>query len=321
MLLKFLQQIRQQVGQHPLRFLGGVAVGSALVWVYWPTFRILLSVWSHDAKYSHGYLVPAFSVALLWLRREHAPGVASFRPSAWGVLLLLAGLAVRAVGTYLYIPWFAEVSIVPCLAGFCVLVGGWPALRWTWPAVAFLLFMLPLPYRLEVALAQPLQRVATRASTYALQTCGFAAHAEGNVIVFGKVKPIGVAEACNGLSMLVIFVAISVAVTLVVQRRWLDKALIVLSAVPIALVCNITRITVTGILHAKVSEDLADRVFHDWAGWLMMPLALVLLWVEIRLLSLVLVERRPAAPLALHFGPGTAQADGGARLEPSGVPR
>jgi exosortase len=170
MLSKLLQQLRQQVARYPLRFLAGAVVGGALLWVYWPTLRGLLDTWSSDAKYSHGYLVPVFAVALLWLRREQAVGAVRFCPSGWGVLVLLAGLAVRAVGTYLYLPWFSSVSIVPCVAGICVLFGGWPALRWAWPAVAFLVFMLPLPYRVEVAVAHPLQRVATLASTYTLQT-------------------------------------------------------------------------------------------------------------------------------------------------------
>jgi exosortase len=150
---------------------------------------------------------------------------------------------------------------------------------------------VPLPYTLEVALAHPLQRVATLASTYALQTLGFVAFSEGNVIRLGQVR-IGVVEACSGLSMLVIFFALATAVSLLIDRSWPEKIFLVLSAVPIALLCNITRITVTGILHKTVGSELADYVFHDLAGWLMMPLALGLLWVELRLLVWVL----PAVP-------------------------
>jgi hypothetical protein len=46
------------------------------------------------------------------------------------------------------------------------------------------------------------------------------------------------------------------------------------SAVPIALIANVTRITVTGVLHVSVGGEIAHAVFHDWAGWFMMPLAL-----------------------------------------------
>src|SRR5207253_599308 len=96
-------------------------------------------------------------------------------------------------------------------------VGGWRALHWARPSLAFLLFMIPLPYRVEVALAQPLQRVATVSSTYVLQTLGFMSFSEGNVIRLGETR-IGVVEACSGLSMLLIFFALATAVCLVVKR-------------------------------------------------------------------------------------------------------
>ena len=101
---------------------------------------------------------------------------------------------------------------------------------------------------------------------------------------------IGVVEACNGLSMLMIFFAIAVGLTLVIQRSWIDKAVLVASAVPIALIANIIRITVTGILHETVGGEVADMVFHTLAGWLMMPLALGILWGELGLLARLLLE-------------------------------
>src|SRR5205085_9966266 len=96
--------------------------------------------------------------------------------------------------------------------------------------------------------------------------------------------------ACNGLGMLMTFVAMTVGTVLVVRRPVVETVLIVLSAIPIALVANVTRITVTGILHVEVGGEIADYVFHDLAGWFMMPLALGLVWAELRLLGLLLLE-------------------------------
>lgn len=225
-------------------------------------------------------------------------------PSWWGLALLAGGLALRFAGTLTYFDWLSAAAIIPCLAGMVILAGGWTAFRWAWPALGFLVFMIPLPYRIEVALAQPLQRVATVTSTYALQTFGFPAFAEGNVIRMGDTR-IGVVEACSGLSMLLIFFALATAVVLVVQRHWLDKIIILLSAVPVAIVANVIRITVTGMLYQVAGPRLAELVFHDLAGWLMMPLALALLWAELRLLDWVLV---PTA--AVKRGPTNAPARG-----------
>jgi exosortase len=154
--------------------------------------------------------------------------------------------------------------------------------------------MVPLPFRVEGALSYPLQRVATKASTYALQTLGFPALAEGNVILLEDVE-IGVVEACSGLSMLFTFFAMATGVVLVIRTPWLDKILIVASAIPIALLMNVIRITATGVLHETVGSRLANLVFHDLAGWLMMPMAVGVLWLELALLARLFVARAPKA--------------------------
>ena len=75
--------------------------------------------------------------------------------------------------------------------------------------------------------------------------------------------------------------------------------LVFLSDIPIALTATSARITVTGVLHKTAGAALADLVFHDLAGWLMMPLALLLLGLELKLLSRLVVEEGPQAPLAV----------------------
>lgn len=267
----------------------GTGALAAVVWAFWPTFLTLADRWANDPRYSHGYFVPLFSAYLLWSRR--AVLAAPDRRLDWlGLPVLLAGLAARAAGTAFFVEWLAAAALLPCLAGLALIAYGRAGLRWAWPAVAFLLFMVPLPYRVEVALAHPLQRVATAASTYALQTLGFLAAAEGNTIRMAGGVRLGVVEACSGLSMLVIFFALATAAAVVVRRPWYERALLVASAVPIALVANITRITVTGVLHQTAGSEVADRVFHDLAGWLMMPLALALLWVELKVFARLVVD-------------------------------
>jgi exosortase len=287
--------------------LSAVAGVTVFLWAYANTLVALTERWANSPQYAHGFLVPGFALAVLFFRRQKL-AVAQLRPSGWGLGLLLAGAALRLGGAFFYYPWLGELSLLPSLAGLCLLLGGWAALRWAWPAVAFLLFMLPLPYLVEGAMAQPLQRLATRASTYALQTFGLPAVAEGNVVLVNE-TPLNVAEACNGLGMLVLFFAISTAVAFVVHRPLWERLLLVASAVPIALAANVARITVTAVLHETVGHEFAQVVFHDYAGWLMMPLALGLLGAELGLTRFLLgpvpadrperaAARGPAAPPA-----------------------
>jgi exosortase len=273
------------------------AFTALILYTYWPTLGVLSHKWLNDPQYSHGYLVPAFAAWLLWSRRSLLTS-APLQPSWWGIGLLLASILLRLAGTYLYFDWLDAVSLLPCLAGLFVLWRGRPALRWSWPALAFLLFMIPLPFRFESALAGPLQRIATLTSTYVMQTIGLPALAEGNTILLNQGR-IGVVEACSGLSMLMIFFALSTAVALLIKRPLLDKALIVLGAIPIAVIANVARITVTGVAHELLSPEIAHAIFHDWAGWLMMPFALGLLWVELWILSRLIAEPTVSEPLTL----------------------
>jgi len=270
---------------------GAITLGT--LWSYWSTLAIMANKWAHDPQYSHGYLVPLFALALLWMRRDLLD-TTKLKPCWWGLPIVLVSIAIRLIAAQYYFEWFDFISLVPCIFGLCLLIGGWHAVRWAWPAIGFLLFMIPLPYSLEVMMRAPLRRVGTIVSTFLMQTLGLPALAEGFVIVVGD-HDIGVAEACSGLRMLMIFFALSTAVALVSEKPLWEKIVIVLSAGPIALISNILRITVTGILYATVSSEIAELVFHDLAGWLMMPLGVALLWLELWLLSRIFVveEERP----------------------------
>lgn len=278
--------VRQLLNPFVLASLVVPVVG--LLWAYWTTLGEITFRWNHDPQYSHGYLVPIFAIALLWLRRDRAPEL-PLRPSILGVGLVLLGLAVRLGGTYYGFAWFDHISLLLCLAGLCLAIGGMPAWRWAWPSLAFLVFMIPLPHRLATALTDPLQRVATMASTFMLQTFGLPAVADGNVIHLDDIE-LGIVEACSGLRMLMIFFALSTAVVLVIRRPLWEKLVLAVSAVPIALLTNMVRITATGILHKTAGRAVADAVFHDLAGWLMMPMALGLMWLELQVLNRLFLE-------------------------------
>jgi exosortase len=275
---------------------GGVGpvllVSVCFVWAFASTLTDLVHVWRTNDQYSHGFLVPGFALVLLWLRRDKFDR-ASARPAlVVGSLLVALGLGLRLAGVYWYFLWLDTFAIVPCVAGLCWLLGGWAAWRWAWPAILYLVFMVPLPYRLSTALSAPLQSLATTASTFLMQTIGLPALAEGNVIDLNEAR-LNVIEACSGLRMLVVFVALSAAMALLTRRPLLDKLLLLVSAVPIALVSNILRITATGILHETTNSETANLFFHDLGGWLMMPLGLLFLAGEVKILSYLFLDPPP----------------------------
>jgi exosortase len=276
-----------------------LVVLGCLTWAFWSTLTELAHVWKTNDQYSHGFLVPVFAGLLLWLRRQRLD-VANVRPNViMGGLLLALGIGLRLAGVYWYYLWLDTISILPCVAGVCWLLGGWTAWRWAWPAIVYLAFMIPLPYRVATSMSGPLQNLATVTSTFIMQAIGLPALSEGNVIVLNEAR-IGVVEACSGLRMLVVFVALSAAMALLTRRPWLDKLILLFSAIPIAIVSNILRITMTGILHETTSSETANAFFHDLGGWLMMPLGLLLLAVEVKLLSYLFIDTPPAPPRVIR---------------------
>jgi exosortase len=306
--------------QGSLAVLGASALLCGLcLWSYWPNLALMSQRWSAEPAYSHGYLVPLFSVFLLWARRERLNG-ASPQFTWWGLGLIGVGCLIRLSTALVFFDWLDSASLVVCLAGVVALVGGRQAFMWAWPPIAFLLFMIPLPYRLETALAQPLQTAATLCSTYVIQTLGLPATHEGNIICLPGGK-LGVAQACSGLSMLMNFFALATAFVMIIRRPLVDKLIILASAAPIAVVSNVARITVTGLAQEAFGQDIAHKIFHDWAGYLMMPFAGALLWSEMKLLSFVLVEEPLPSPSAspLELDPWTIAPIVQSRKQPKRV--
>ena len=265
-----------------------------LLWAYWAPLGQAADRWAHDPQYSHGYLVPGFAALLLWLRRAQFPA-SGLRPTWWGLAILTTATAMRLVGVFFHFEYLDPISLLPGLTGALLLVAGWGALRWAWPSIAFLFFMLPLPFSVSEAMGAQLQRMATDASTFLLQTMGWPAVAEGNVIHLNEAS-VAVAEACSGLRMLMVFFALSTAVALLMRKPLWERLVVCASAVPIALLTNLLRIVVTAVLYDTAGKEIAEAVFHDLAGWLMMPLALGFLALELKLLDRLMVAPPSAAP-------------------------
>lgn len=265
-----------------------------IFWSFWPTFEGLAYKWFHDAGYSHGVLVPVFSAYLIWLRRDLFRLERAAIGPALG--LIFASAALWIVGGTFCFDWFDAIALLPCLAAIVALAGGRACLRAAWPAIAFLFFMIPLPYKFETMLGAPLQTFASRGSAFLLQTLGQPAVREGNTIMLNDIK-LGVVEACSGLRMLVTFFTFSTGAAILMRKPLLEKMCIVLSAVPIALVTNILRITATGVMY-QINANFAQSFFHDLAGWFMMPVCLLFLALELWVLNRLIIEAgRPKAAL------------------------
>lgn len=255
---------------------GALVGGAALIWSYWPTLAEMVTQWDRHADYSHGYLVVPIAAAFLWLRRDQFPQ-GSVHPSIWGLVFLIAVIGLRIAAGAFYLRPLDGWTLPLAVAGLVWLLFGGACLKWAAPAIAFLWFMVPLPYMAETWLSVPLQNIATKMSTTMLVMLGQPAISEGHTIWIGE-HQLFVEEACSGLRILIGIFALAFAFVLFSRWAWWQKAIALLAAAPIALTANMIRIVATGLLHQWVSGDAAQKFSHDISGFVMIPLAALMFW-------------------------------------------
>jgi exosortase len=286
-----------------------VVLASILVGFSWQSLLHLVATWRGQEDYQHGFFVPLFAMFLLWARRDKFPTSVD-RGSAWGLVFFGLWALIRWVAIYFNYGTLPELSLVPFFAGVALFVGGWQGLRWAWPSVVFLFFMIPLPGVAQAMFSEQLQSLATRVSVFIIQTFGIPSVAQGNVIQLTG-QPLEVAKACSGLRMMMLFFAICIGAAFLTKRPLWEKLVIIVSAAPIAVISNVARIVVTAVAFevamrwpSLINLETQSETIHNWAGYLMMPFGLLLLWLETALLSSLLIESADR-PLVL----GTMLAD------------
>jgi len=294
----FPSQLFYLLGSRGRQFLGlvfSVILLAGVLWAYWtPTLENLWARWMGSDEYSSGILVPFLAGYVLWNRRERLLGCI-IRPSLMGIVVLLAGQVLRLFGLVFMYSSLENLSLVVSLTGLVILIFGWEFFGRVWSILGYLLLMFPLPWSVGRTIALPLQEWATTSAIFCLETVGFQVIRRGNIVELNGVL-VGVAEACNGLRMLTAFFVVSGFVILLSNRpRW-QKLVVLVSSVPIALLCNTLRLAVTAAAFTRLDGQKWAGVFHDYGGLAMMPFALFLVAVELYFLSrlVVVAEEQPA---------------------------
>jgi len=254
----------------------------AFLWSYRAGLGQLWNVWHRSDEYSSGLLVPFLTVYILWSRRNEI-AQCQIRPCLWGIFAFLGAQAVRLFGLAFIYGSAENLSIALSIAALVLLLFGWQLFRKVSTILLFLCLMLPWPNRVQAAVTLPLQQWATSSAVFCLETMGYGVIQEGNVIHIGNAS-VAVAEACNGLRMITAFFVISGLVILLVKRAWWEKLLVLASSLPIAILCNTTRLTITALAFTVVSGEYWEKIFHDFGGYAMMPLALAVVLTELWLI-------------------------------------
>lgn len=270
-----------------LTVLGSILVVS-IVWSYWPTIAALFREWQNNDDYSAGQLVPFVAIYLCWREREKL-GCCVIKPCWWGIVLFFVAIMGWFFGLLFMFESAERFALVLTLISVVLTVFGWQVtwvIKWI---LIYLFLMVPFPGKIHNLIGDPLQGMATSGSVFLLEAFGVRVSQQGNVVMLNGDIPMTVAEACSGLRMLTAFIIVSGFIAYTVNRSWVQKAIVFCSSIPIAVICNIMRISITGILFIFSSSELAEKFFHDFAGLVMMPAAVILIFGELWLLDLLIV--------------------------------
>ena len=277
-----------------------LAISSALIFVYGFVLVKLGHDWWTDENYSHGLLIPFIIGYIVWTQRERLAREATNPSTLLGgglVVLALLSLFAGTAGAELFMQ---RISLVLMLAGIVVYFWGYRLLRFLLVPLGLLLLAIPIPAIIFNKVAFPLQIFASRCAVWSMSLFDIPVLRQGNVI---ELLPLGaretrkleVVEACSGIRSLMTLMTLAVVFAYFTYPKsddddkkgkfswlksyaWWRSVIIVLSAVPIAILTNALRVSGTGILSHYYGTEVADGFFHSFSGWVIYIVAFLMLF-------------------------------------------
>jgi exosortase len=254
--------------------MAGLWFAALLALCYAPVLAHLVHQWMTDDDMGHGFFVPVIAGFIAWQRRDELAAVKP-EPSWWGLAVILWGAAQLYLATLGAELFLARTAFVISLAGVVLFLGGWPILKILRFPLFLLLFMIPIPAIVYNQITFPLQMIASRLAEIALSACGIPVFRDGNILELPNQR-LQVVEACSGIRSLLTLSFLSLVYAYFFDKKtWMRPLLLVLT-VPIAIVANASRVTLSGLL-SGIDPELAEGLYHMVSGWVIFLLALALL--------------------------------------------
>lgn len=258
-------------------------LAALLIVAYFGEIRRLMSIWTDQPDWTHGWLIPVISLYIVHINRGRLAKL-QMQPSLLGVPVMLLAAAMCLSGVLMQVGYAIPLSILGMLAGMVLLMGGWRLLLTAWFPIFMLIFAIPLPTVGYFYATLPLRKLVTLLSTGVLNLLpDVQATPQGTVIDYVRGATSGqlnVEEACSGMRLMMAFLAMGAIMAYLMREKpiWHRLTLLVL-CVPIAIFCNFIRVTTTSVLHVYGYKSLAMGGAHTALGLAMMVVALLLFGV------------------------------------------
>jgi exosortase D (VPLPA-CTERM-specific) len=258
--------------------------GLADLWAAWQT-----------PEYSHGPLIPLISGYLFLRHLKYVPPDPGPVTDRWpGVLVLVLALLLGLFGNIAQIEKFVAVALIVWVGGIVLVSLGWRRGRRFWPEVLHLGFMLPLPFFLYWKVSIALQFVSSGIGVDIIRMAGIPVFLDGNIIDLGVYK-LHVAEACSGLRYLFPIMSFTYVFAVLYQGSVWHKIVLLLAAIPIAVMMNSVRIGVIGVMVDAYGIEHAEGFMHFFEGWVVFLLCILVMIGLARLMQRLSGDRRSLA--------------------------
>jgi exosortase len=270
-----------------------VILAGLILMLYASVIKDLVLQWWTDPDYGHGFFVPLFAGYILWHERKRWTKT-EIKPSNFGFVVMLGAIALLLLGSLGAELFTSRFSLLVLLAGMILFLAGWKLLRAVSFPLGYLMWMIPIPVIIYNQVTFPLQLIASRLATAGLELAQVPVLRDGNVLIMSNYS-LEVVEACSGIRSLMTLMALAVAYGyLVSPRRWVRYVLAALM-VPIAIVTNAIRIMGAGILARHFGPAAAEGFLHEFSGWAIFLVALVLMFGSHWILRRIGERRKKAA--------------------------
>lgn len=254
----------------------------------------MVGIWRHSPNWSHGFVIPLFSLYLIYARRDEL-FAAKRRICLAGLALMILSIAFIFVGfVFIHTRWLCELGIAALLFSVVLYLAGPEVIRITWLPIVYLVFAMKIPEMLYTSISVPLQELAAVCSTILLKVFGatidVSASALTIISISGEKHGLTVAEACSGVRSLMAYLALGVAWAYLEQRPIWQRVVLVLLAGPIAILCNVIRVAITCSMYVIDKPELGRDFMHTFTGILMLGPAVLMFWGLSKLLQNLFVE-------------------------------
>ena len=248
--------------------------------------------WYNIPDYSHGFLVPLFSIFLLWDKRKQIAATPVL-PTWTGLPMIVFGLIILIFGIYGVDLFTSRISFVFLLTGLVWTFFGGQMLRQLLFPIMVLLLAIPFPAIIFNQITFPLQLMASRLASMILPLLDVPVLQEGNVIELPVMK-LEVAEACSGIRSLMSLFTLAVFYGYFLERTTKRRVVLALASIPIAVAANVARIVGTGLCVQYWDPDKALGFFHEFSGWVMFVISLGCLYLVHGAMTMISPEKEKA---------------------------